>query len=37
MDLVATSQRVGEDASRRKKIAHMAELLRRLELTWVGR
>jgi DNA ligase-1 len=29
-ELVDTSRRVGEDASRRKKIAHIAELLRRL-------
>jgi DNA ligase-1 len=29
--LVETSQRVSEDASRKKKIAHIAELLRRLE------
>ena len=35
-DLVATSQRVGEDASRRKKIAHIAGLLRRLEPAEVG-
>jgi ATP-dependent DNA ligase I len=30
-ELVDTSQRVGEDASRKKKIAHIAQLLRRLE------
>ena len=36
IDLVTTSQRVSEDASRRKKIAHMAELLRRLEPAAIG-
>src|SRR2546423_6136438 len=36
IDLVATSQHVGEHASRRKKIAHMAEFLRRLEPAEIG-
>jgi DNA ligase 1 len=31
VDLVDVSRRVGEDASRKKKITHIAELLRRLE------
>jgi DNA ligase-1 len=35
-DLVDTSQRVAEDASRRKKIAHLAELLRRLPPAEIG-
>jgi ATP-dependent DNA ligase I len=36
VELVATSTRVGEDASRRKKIAHIAELLRRLDAAEIG-
>ncbi len=35
-ELVDTSRRVGEDASRRSKIAHIAELLRRLEPAEMG-